>query len=208
MRTAFLGAAAFIATMGSATAQTTTSYPFNQTLPSWATVVDFDSPLPNGFSLDGGRIVQGSGPGYAAPAGTTTNYLTTDIGKATLSADKGYQSVGFYWGSIDKYNTVSLLDNAGALIAKFTGNDVPPSNGDQTSGDTNRYVSYTLDPGSAIAGIQTLVFESTGLSFELDDVAFGTHPGSPAPIPEPATLGLFALGVGLLGRRLGRRRTV
>lgn len=208
MRTALLSAAMLIAMIGSASAQTTTSEPFNQALPSWATVVNFDSPLPNGFSLEGGRIVQGSGPGYAAPAGDTTKYLTTDIGRATVSADKGYQSIGFYWGSIDKYNTVSLLDTAGALIAKFTGNDVPPASGDQTSGATNRYVSYTLDPGSAIAGIQTLVFESTGLSFEVDDVAFGTAPGSPAPIPEPATLGLFALGVGLLGRRLGRRRTV
>lgn len=202
-----IGAAIGFVAAGSASAQTVTSDPFDQPAPSWAKVVTFDSPLPSGFSLYGGRIVQGSAAGqYQAPAGDATKYLTTGTGRATVVADKGYQSVGFYWGSIDTYNTVSLLDSLGRLIAKFTGADVPPANGDTSSGATNRYVSYTLDPGSAFSGIRAIVFESTSNAFEVDNVAFGTNPGTPASVPEPATLGLFAVGLAALGRRLGRKR--
>lgn len=201
-----LGAIA-LTTASGAVAQTVTSDPFNQPAPSWAKVVTFDSPLPSGFSLYGGQIVQGSSAGqYAAPAGDATKYLTTGTGSAAVVADQGYQSVGFYWGSIDTYNAVSLYDSLGKLIARFTGADIPPANGDQSAGATNRYVSYTLDPGSLIAGIRAIVFESAGNAFEVDNVAFGTAPGSPAPVPEPATMGLFAVGLAAMARRARRKR--
>lgn len=191
-----------------AAAQTVTSDAYDQTPPSWAKVVTFDSPLPSGFSLRGGQIVQGSVAGqYAAPAGDATKYLTVGGGSgAAVVADKAYQSVGFYWGSIDTYNAVSLYDSLGKLIARFTGADIPPANGDTSSGATNRYVSYTLDAGSLISGIRAIVFESGSNAFELDNVAFGTRPGTPAPVPEPATMGLFALGLGAMGRRMLKKK--
>lgn len=202
------GAALAASLSTAAAAQTVTSDAFDQPAPSWAKVVTFDSPLPSGFSLYGGKIVQGTVAGqYAAPAGDATKYLTTVAGQqSAIVADKGYQSVGFYWGSIDTYNSVSLYDSLGKLIAKFTGADLPPAGGDQTSGATNRYVSYTLDPGSLISGIRAIVFESASNAFEVDNVAFGTRPGSPAPVPEPATMGLFAIGLAAMGRRALRKR--
>lgn len=208
MKLLVLGAALAVTVSTAATAQTVTSDAFDQPVPSWAKVVTFDSPLPSGFTLYGGKIVQGSASGqYAAPAGDATKYLTTGAGQqSAVVADQGYQSVGFYWGSIDTYNSVSLYDSLGKLIAKFTGSDIPPANGDQSAGASNRYVSYTLDPGSLISGIRAIVFESAGNAFEVDDVAFGTRPGSPAPVPEPATMGLFAVGLAAMGRRVLRKR--
>ena len=208
MKLWILGAALAAAVSTAGTAQTVTSDAFDRPVPSWAKVVTFDSPLPSGFSLNGGTIVQGSSSGqYAAPAGDATKYLTTGAGQqSTLIADQGYQSVGFYWGSIDTYNAVSLYDTLGKLIARFTGADIPPAGGDQSSGATNRYVSYTLDPGSLISGIRAIVFESAGNAFEVDNVAYGTAPGSPAPVPEPATMGLFAIGLAAMGRRALRKR--
>ncbi|WBH17284.1 Npun_F0296 family exosortase-dependent surface protein [Sphingomonas radiodurans] len=209
MRHLLLCTAALLATAGAASAQTTQSWDYQPELPSWATVVDFDSPLPAGFSLYGGKIVQGTVPGqYAAPAGGTGKYLITEREPVRLTADKEHQSVGFLWGSIDTFNKVSLFDNFGALIASFTGGDLPPANGDQTSPESNRYVAYTLDAAQGFGGIRSLTFESFGTDFEIDNVAFGTAPGSPAPVPEPGTLGLFAIGLGALGRRVLKRRKV
>lgn len=189
-----------------ASAQTLTSTPFNQAPPAGASVVTFDSPLPSGFSLNGGTIVQGSTATSAAPAGDATKYLSLGTGQAaSVTANKDYSTVSFYWGSIDSYNLVNFLDAAGNIIAGFTGADIPPANGDQSSGATNRYVSFT----STGAGIRSVAFGSHGIAFELDDVAFsGPLGGSPAPVPEPATMGLFALGGGMLLARARRKKAV
>jgi hypothetical protein len=187
-----------------ASAQTLTSTPFNQTPPVGTSVVNFDSPLPNGFSLNGGTIAQGSSAASAAPAGDSTKYLAVGTGQAAaVIADQDYRTAGFYWGSIDSYNVVNFLDAAGNIIAGFTGADIPPANGDQSAGASNRYVSFT----STGAGIRSVAFGSYGTAFEVDDVSFsGATSGSPAPVPEPATMGLFALGGGMLLARSRRRK--
>jgi hypothetical protein len=187
-----------------ASAQTLISQPFNQPPPAGAKVVNFDSPLPNGFSLSGGTIIQGSIPTSASPAGNSTNYLSLGSGQTALvTADQDYRTGGFYWGSIDTYNFVNFLDAADNIIAGFSGADLPPANGNQVAGETNRYVSFT----SAGAGIRSIAFRSSGIAFELDDVAFsGATSGPPTQVPEPETMGLFALGVGMLLARSRRRK--
>lgn len=170
----------------------------------------FDSPLPSGFSLNGGRITTGNiGGKQAQPKGSTGNYLTTDIGKATITADKGYGAVSFLWGSIDTYNTVHFLDQAGKIIGSLTGSQVanpPPANGDQSSDRTNRYVTFTADAktGQLINGVQ---LKSTGFAFETDNFAFINAKG-PVPVPEPGVAVLFGSCAALvmLRRRRGMRQ--
>ena len=68
-------------------------------------------------------------------------------------------------------------------------------------------VRNVLQPGSLISGIKAIVFESAGNAFEVDNVAFGTRPGTPASVPEPATVGLFGIGLAALGRRVMKKRS-
>lgn len=169
-----------------------------------ATLVTFDSPLPSGFSLNGGRVTTGSIVGrQAQPKGSTGNYLSTDIGAATLTADRGYGSVSFLWGSIDTYNLVQFFDQAGKLVGSLSGSQVAdaPVNGDWTSDRTNRYVTFTADPKSGQL-INSVRLNSTGISFEADNFAFINGQG-PVSVPEPDVALLFGPVAALV---LWRRR--
>jgi hypothetical protein len=100
----------------------------------------------------GGAVVQGSVSGsYAQPAGATGNYLATGFTRVngTVSEEVGltgqHNYLGLYWGSIDSYNTINLF-NGSTLVGTIMGNQVgAPANGDQASGDANRYVNILCD---------------------------------------------------------------
>ena len=161
-----------------------------------AVLVNFDSPLPSGFSLNGGRVTTGSIAGVQAqPNGSTGNFLSTDI-------DKGYGAVSFLWGSIDTYNLVEFLDQAGQLVGSLTGSQVAldPANGDWTSDRTNRYVTFTADQSGQL--INSVRLNSTGISFEADNFAF-INAQAPVPVPEPDMAMLFGPVAALV---LWRRR--
>jgi len=164
--------------------------------------VTFDSPLPSGFSLNGGRITTGSKVGVQAqPKGSTGNYLTTDIGTATLTANQGYGSVSFLWGSIDTYNLVEFLDKTGKVVGSLTGSQVAqaPVNGDWNADRTNRYVTFNADTKSQL--INSVRLKSTSIAFETDNFAFFN--AGPVAVPEPGVAGLFGAmaAVALLRRR-------
>ncbi|WP_310497942.1 PEPxxWA-CTERM sorting domain-containing protein [Sandarakinorhabdus sp.] len=163
-------------------------------------VVTFDAPDAAGYSWTGGLGTScASLPGVAAaPAGDATcfGYVSSDLTPNTATLDTpDLQSISFYWGSIDLYNTVEVLDQFGNVLLTETGGMLPPSNGDQSLGSTNRRIFFSAGAGERISGLR---FTSTGVAYEFDDFA--------ANVPEPASWAMLIAGFGLVGATARRRR--
>lgn len=174
-------------------------------------LVNFDTmTLPAGYTLTGGYNYQtGTTGGAAAPAGDTTQYLYVSSAlspnTATLTTAFDLKSISFYWGSIDKYNQVDVLGANGVTLGSFGGGMFPPSNGDQHGSSTNERVFFTTSAGEAITGLR---FSSTGIAFELDNIA-GTPTGdgnANGIVPEPASWALMIGGFAFVGLAARRRR--
>lgn len=161
--------------------------------------ITFDTPLPDGFSLSGGHIVSGNASGQWASPGTTKYLAILSNEKVDLTANGGYGGISFDWGTPDRYNFVSILDTFGNVIKTFQGGDAgtPP-----ISAQTSLF-NYTVDTTTTPGGIGGVRFESTGNSFELDNVTFA----KPIDVPEPGVGILFAAAVAALivGRSRARR---
>ena len=160
-----------------------------------------------GFTLTGGSIVSGTLAGvYAQPAFSDgSQYLDVVPGNpATLQSLTGYQSVSFFLGSIDTFNSVQVLDTAGNVIATFTGSQLAlpaAANGNQTIADTNRRLTIFRSTGDALIG--GIKFFSTsgnlsGFSLEVDNVVFA--------VPEPATWMMMLGGFAFVGGAMRSRR--
>jgi hypothetical protein len=163
-------------------------------------VVDFDNPNASGYVLTGDfAITTGSSGAAATPALDTTAYayVSSALGSgiATL-ATPNLKSISIYWGSIDTYNTVEVLGAGGVTLATVVGGAIPPANGDQSSGGTNRRVTFAADTGEVITGLR---FKSTGVAFELDTIGA-------AAVPEPASWAMLVSGFALVGYASRRRR--
>lgn len=167
-------------------------------------IIDFDAPLASGFTITGGlqRTANdslGAQPAIAPNVKGTSRYWSINPGNpGTLqSTTGGYRQVSFLWGSMDKYNTLTLLGAGGSVLGSWTGAQVyQPSNGDQFGSGTNRRVMFTSS-ANLIHGIR---LNSTQPAFEIDDVAFAQ------PVPEPATWAMMILGFGAIGGSLRSRR--
>ena len=168
-------------------------------------VVDFDDPTYAGFSLTGSgyNLVTGTFSDSSAPADgplnsdrDTTKYLSVYNGAATLLGTVGYSSVSLFWGSVDDYNWLDLLDADGNVFDTVSYADIGAgSNGDQLASNTNRRVDIAST--QAIYGLQ---FRSTQAAFEADNIAFS------GAVPEPASWALMLGGFGMIGGALRSRR--
>ncbi len=145
----------------------------------------------------------------APPAGDLTNYFATPGSTQTLpgvatidfggyiDANRAFRSLSFYWGSIDAFNTLEVLDRDGNILKTIVGNDVNnPANGNQTDSVSNRRIFLRF---SDTDNFGSLRLTSTSRAFEIDDI------GASA-VPEPATWAMLITGMGLVGFASRRRR--
>lgn len=153
----------------------------------------------------------------APPAGDATAYFATP-GSASptpgtakidfsgfISANSALSSLSFYWGSIDSYNTLEVLNNMGTVIATLVGNDISPANGDQSLPATNRRLFLTFAPTDNFAALR---LTSTSRAFEIDDIAASFGDGNPGTVPEPASWAMLITGFALVGFASRRQRRI
>ncbi|WP_233150931.1 PEPxxWA-CTERM sorting domain-containing protein [Sphingomonas mollis] len=207
MRSTFIlaaTAAAVLAMPASAAVVMTTPGSAAAFAPPAGTLVNFNSgtvSAPFTYTTTGtAGIVSGdSTNNYAEPAFSDgTRYLAVQGGgTATLQSALSFESVSFFLGSIDTFNTVSLLNAAGNVIQSFTGSDfIVPANGNQDLPSTNRRVTLVVTPSEQrIAGVR---FSSGVNALEVDNVVFA--------VPEPTTWALMLLGFGMVGAATRYRR--
>jgi hypothetical protein len=169
-------------------------------------VIDFESAvLPTGYSLSGswGRVNTTVSGQYASPApnNSTDYYFYTSSRLATNNATlstPNLSAVGFYWGSIDTYNRVDVLGAGGATLFTLSGSTLINQNfGNQSLPSTNRRVTFFAEGDEVITGLK---FTSTGVAFEIDDIAVA------GVVPEPATWAMLIAGFGLVGAAMRRQR--
>lgn len=170
-------------------------------------LVSFDAPHAVGIIDTFGGTVKtfaGSIGGVrAAPAGTAHDDMYRSLGTRAwntfdfsgLTGGRGLENASFYWGSVDMYNFVDVINGSGRVIKTVGGGDLPMYNGNQTLPTSNRRIFFDFNQSD---DVQALRFRSTGVAFEFDNIA-GT-------VPEPATWAMLITGFGLVGWAMRRRR--
>jgi hypothetical protein len=152
----------------------------------------------------GGSVVIGASGSAASPPVDTSYYYTVGPTAGTpgilaLSSLSSY--FGFYMGSPDDYNSLSLYNGA-TLLKTYTGVDFAaligaPANGNQSVG---LYVNiFASNASEYFNGVR---FSSTTNAFETDNHAVL------AAIPEPQTYAMMLAGLGLVGFMVRRRRNM
>ena len=186
---------------------------FNSLATGGAGGITTDCGITASFSPQGG-VVQGSvGGQYAAPVLSNGNgalfgdgdgadashYLTaggTSDSYAQLVLPASARYLGLLWGSVDSYNTITfylgdtLVDSFGGGAVSAVAGSGNCVNGNQSTVGTC-YVNINL-----ATAFDRVVMTSTQYAFEFDNVAFAANP---LGVPEPGEIGLFLLGLGLVG---------
>lgn len=198
-------AAAVVAPAHAATPVTTAGSAASFAAPAGGVTIDFNSPVPASFAFTtsgNAAIVSGSSANnYAEPMfSDMTPYLSVGAGATAqllTTGSTGYNSVSFFLGSIDSYNTVVLLDTMGNAIQSFTGSDfIVPADGGQMNPATNRRVTLTRSGTDAMIG--GIKFLSSQNALETDNVVFA--------VPEPTTWAMMLVGFGMMGASMRYRR--
>lgn len=217
MKKLVLAAVAAVTIAGAAHSATVTTHngaPYPG-LPDGQTMfMDFDHDTPAGVSLTGNYTIYStpSGTGESAPpAGSPlgNGYLSVPNPQASGSATLNFtnyldtnslkvDALSFYWGSVDTYNWVDLLDRNGNVFQTIQGGDFLPASGNQTAPNTNLRFNFAMGANDDLGGLR---FHSNGFAFEIDNVAM-----SVSAVPEPHTWLTMIAGFGMVGFILRRNR--
>jgi hypothetical protein len=168
---------------------------------SGGTVVSF-TPSDGGASIQPGQLHSDTVSIAAAPWNDYTQFLSVPSSLAGSSGavqlsfgGRALNYLGFDWGSIDTYNSVSFLSGS-TVLRTFTGSDVVgfDANGAQMSDRSNGYVDFFLSGMT----FDSVILASSNRAFEIDNLAFGNA------VPAPGSLAL--IGLGLIGLARLRRK--
>jgi hypothetical protein len=210
-RFAFAGAVAALTMVvaGSASAATTFFVPDGSSPQPGFTVIDnFNTALGLtgtaglDYVLTTSHTPQGAPPANSVPY--DTQYLDVLSGGTTLINFSALTSVPvvafeFDWGSIDSFNTLTVHSNQGDLVLVPGSSSFPnAADGNQVAPGTNGLFRVDGAPGQIFSGI---TLQSSGYSFEVDNLAIG-------PVPEPASWAMMIMGMGFMGMALRSRRKV
>lgn len=171
------------------------------------------------FTPDGGAVQGGVDSLYAPPVlsngngalfgdptdgADTTTYLTAggiSGSSAVLGFSTGQKYLGLLWGSVDdnpgsNLNTITFYFGA-TQIAQFTGADVSAAAGGGNCANGNQSTIGTCYVNVNLSSMfDKVVMTSSQHAFEFDNVAFAA---GNIGVPEPGELGLFLLGLLLIG---------
>lgn len=158
-----------------------------------------NSPMPASFSGDSNAaLVSGSVTNvYLAPTGDTSAYVTTGVGTLTDTLAAGITSFGFYWGSVDTWNTFSITESNGKTSSTLclTGSQLASEFNVPVNSSDSSFINFSADAGQTFT---SAAFASTQNSFEFDNLATAT--------PEPASIGMLAGGLLAMAGALRRRK--
>ena len=153
----------------------------------------YRSPFENAAAGNGGVLL--SDGGYGVPGWSSLAYTSIQGGgSATYNFANGATGLSLLWGSPDSFNTLTFysgLNGDGTDLYSITGSALDL----QTLG--HDLVDFTMSGGT----FESVILSSSENAFELADLQ-----DSPAPTPLPATLALFATGLGLMGLLASRKK--
>jgi hypothetical protein len=137
----------------------------------------------------------------ARPVGSVDNFWSVGTSPASQTgpgvvnfSGAGAQYVGFLWGSVDGYNSVSYYSGA-TLLGSYNGSyALNPANGNQGAAGTVYFNAFA----TSAQKITSMVFTSGSNAFETDNFAVNA-------VPEPETYAMLLAGLGLMGTIVRRR---
>lgn len=147
-----------------------------------------------GLAIAGNFYDATSGNNSLVATTTTQDTVSASIKFAAPVANAGITVSNFNAGGLD----VQFYDGGGALLFhtnQFNANGGDPNPCSALDGSMDNF--YSLGSGTAnIAEIRFVPLYTSGMLISLDDLAF-----TASEVPEPASLGLLALGALALARR-------